>query len=778
MVGSAPVRDASSGGITSAAAAGTGVGQTVTGTPVNSVLYARVWLDVPSGNTTALTSVTGGGLTWELIGERSKHSDGGSAQNGHVAVWRAVCLAGGSVTATATASGAGVGASDWISISVEVCTGGRLSGGVPEIVYESSTSGLIRLPAGSGTVAIGRNSYLSGVSVDWNAAAIPTAGTGWTARIGAQPGPPAYTAYAATRDGQAAPFGAVFDSTAPAAGSINNTLLVEVLPPFTPLANDAETGSNGVAPAASNTLAAGNDPWDAVAVTGSAGVTYDNTAPAHGALAYRIASGVTSGQAILTWNAQSIGRLDRVWGRLNLRLSAYDSGLTFLRLRGGGTQIIRLTLDGTGHLQLRNSGNSTVATSTTVLGTGTYVRLEFDVTPSVAAGAATIRIYTSVDSTTITETMSVTSQALGAAYVDEANWGQVASAANMPVYYVDDLQLNATGFPGPAAGGGTATDVPDRGVGARQAGSPSAALAGVAVTDVPRGSRAGQSAPVATVGVAASVASGAARLGRSTVAPATGVAAAVTTGGSRAARSPAASAVGVSVAAPPGSARAGATGTVVNVGVAMSAGSGGSRAARSSTVVVAGVAAAVPPTAGARGGGSTVTFGTATVAVPDIARGSRAAASPAQVSTGQAVTATSKAARAATSPTSPVTAVAAAAASVAGRAGGATAVAASGVAATLPGRAGRAGTSGVVVVAGTSVTIPPSGSRCGVSRVASPIDVQVPTVVVGVRGGRSPAVALTSATVAPATYARSHVTFPRSRPGVSRPYAHPTGRST
>ena len=126
---------------------------------------------------------------------------------------------------------------------------------------------------------------------------------------------------------------------------------------------------------------------------------------------------------------------------------------TYMRLRGNSTQVMRITQDGSGHLQIRNSANTVVATFTAAITNSAWVRVEFDVTPSVAAGAVSVKLFNTTDGTTATETQSVTSQALGIAYVDEVSWGQVASASNAPTMYLDDLQLNATGFPGPLGGG-------------------------------------------------------------------------------------------------------------------------------------------------------------------------------------------------------------------------------------------------------------------------------------------------------------------------------------
>ena len=453
MPTTAPVRHASGGAITHGSNAITGVAESLTSVPANSVLYAWVFIDVNTNDTGAVTAVTDnvGGLSWVLVAERSKHSDGASAQNGHIAVWRAVFTAGGSIQVTATASGGSVTSSTPISLNTEVITGSRLSGGRPEIPFEGSSTGTVKLPT-SGTTHYGRYSYLRGSNVDWNAAANPTAGAGWTTRIAARPGAPNYTAWGADAPAVAAGQDLQFTSTAPTSGTINNTIVLEHLPAFTTLANGAEDGTNNVAPVAASTGSAGEEPWDTVTVTGGAGVVYSTDQANSGTKSYKITSGA-SGQAFVQWNVASIGQLDRVYGRFYLYAATNNAGLTFMRLRGNGTQIVRITMDATGHLEIRNSANTVVATFTNAIAASQWVRVEFDVTPSVAAGAASVKLFNTAASTTATETQSVTSQALGIAFVDEVSWGQVAAAVTMPTYYLDDLQLNITGLPGPVGGG-------------------------------------------------------------------------------------------------------------------------------------------------------------------------------------------------------------------------------------------------------------------------------------------------------------------------------------
>lgn len=452
MPTTAPGRDASGGAIAHGTNALTGVAQSLTSVPANSVLYAWVFLDVGTGDTAATPTVVDNvGGTWTLVAERSKHSDGGSAQNGHVSVFRYVFVAGGSITVTASASGGSITSSTPISVNTEVITGGRVSAGVPEIAFEGSTTGTVRLPA-AGTNPVGRYSYVRGTNVDWNAAANPTAASPWTTRVAARPGAPNYTAWGADLVAQAAAQDVQFASSAPTSGTINNTIMLDILPAFTALANGGEDGSNTVAPVAA-TSGTVDQPWDVVTATGGTTIVYSTDQAAHGTLSYKIVSTGVAGTAFTTWSSASLGRLDRIYGRFYLYAASNNAGLVFLRLRGAATQVLKIGMDASGHLEVRNSANTVIQTFTTAITSSTWVRVEFDVTPSVAGGVATVKLFNTTDSTTVTETHTLTSQALGTTFVDEVSWGQSTAATSMPTYYLDDVQVNATALPGPVSGG-------------------------------------------------------------------------------------------------------------------------------------------------------------------------------------------------------------------------------------------------------------------------------------------------------------------------------------
>lgn len=219
----------------------------------------------------------------------------------------------------------------------------------------------------------------------------------------------------------------------------------------------AEGGSDETTVTEANSGGASGTAWETVDIDATGALVYDTAQAAHGTYSMRHTMGVTSGQARAIWEAATIGSVARLYGRLYIRSSDMTSSRSICRIRGNNTQIVRLQIDATGHLELRNSGNTVVDTSTTVLADDTWYRLEFDVRPGNPV-TNTVNIYVG-DSTSLTEAVSASSNYSTQVVVDEFGVGNFANASNTPNTWFDSIQVNDTGLPGPA-GGTNATATP------------------------------------------------------------------------------------------------------------------------------------------------------------------------------------------------------------------------------------------------------------------------------------------------------------------------------
>lgn len=178
---------------------------------------------------------------------------------------------------------------------------------------------------------------------------------------------------------------------------------------------------------------------------------FDNAQFAHGTQAFKVATGATAG----TSNAlQTFAGVATVFFRFYIYATNWTSTQQFgVRVRGSAVQAARVTFDSSGHVKLLNSPNSAIAggTGTIPLSTATWYRVEGTVTQG-AAGTAVINVY-QLDSGTLTDNLgtigSPLSDNFGTNNIDEFAFGLFATTANVAPYWVDDLVINDTGFPGP-----------------------------------------------------------------------------------------------------------------------------------------------------------------------------------------------------------------------------------------------------------------------------------------------------------------------------------------
>jgi hypothetical protein len=102
---------------------------------------------------------------------------------------------------------------------------------------------------------------------------------------------------------------------------------------------------------------------------------------------------------------------------------------------------------------LKNFNSGTQSLGAITVATGQWTRIEIAFTASGSVGSATANFFAGadVDTTTVTDTISVSNQNYG---TSTASWWycgfQNSSVANVPTIYYANWQLNNTGNPGPA----------------------------------------------------------------------------------------------------------------------------------------------------------------------------------------------------------------------------------------------------------------------------------------------------------------------------------------
>jgi len=217
----------------------------------------------------------------------------------------------------------------------------------------------------------------------------------------------------------------------------------------------AEGVASGTTVTTTNSATSG-DAYTTVTIPTSGTFAYDNAHAAHGTQSFKIATGGTSGTNVAL---QSFTGVPVVWGRFYIYTTDWTSSQNIgARLRSAGTQVVRFCFDSSGHLSVKNTGNTVVLTGTVALSNATWYRVEFMCDPGTSTtGAATMTVY-ALDSTSPIDSVTTSTQNFGTGNVDEYGIGLFTAAASVSPFWIDDTVINDSGYPGPAAVAAALTD--------------------------------------------------------------------------------------------------------------------------------------------------------------------------------------------------------------------------------------------------------------------------------------------------------------------------------
>lgn len=208
---------------------------------------------------------------------------------------------------------------------------------------------------------------------------------------------------------------------------------------------------SGTAITTGNSGGASGSAFDAVQLGTGAAVTSDSAHAHRGALSCHVTTGGTAAQDNVLWST-SAGTLTQSWFRLYLYFTANPAATTQVYSAfnvGGGTECAALSVNTSGTLRFDNSTGSPIITTTTAIATGQWVRIEGFITGSATVGQLELKLFNTPDSLTPDETHTSTAAQNTAGPLAFYNFGTVGAAANVS-YWLDDLGLSSTGYPGPA----------------------------------------------------------------------------------------------------------------------------------------------------------------------------------------------------------------------------------------------------------------------------------------------------------------------------------------
>lgn len=216
--------------------------------------------------------------------------------------------------------------------------------------------------------------------------------------------------------------------------------------------NNANAGTNGaiVSYGASGGASSGMD-WDFIYIGTDASLTYADQ-PARGSLSYKCTLGVTATEAKMEW--QRFQSSPTVYVRFYVFLPSLPSGsFRFLEFSDGTQFAWSFGCRNDGKLSIRDSAGTSMNVSTLSLPTGRWLRLEAKVDAHGSVGGSTVKIFTEADSPypaeimTSANTYNTAPNGIGISLV---RIGIIASGAANFTYYLDDIELNNTGYAGPA----------------------------------------------------------------------------------------------------------------------------------------------------------------------------------------------------------------------------------------------------------------------------------------------------------------------------------------
>lgn len=218
------------------------------------------------------------------------------------------------------------------------------------------------------------------------------------------------------------------------------------------LNNTAESGTIGATVATGNSGGASGDSWDNVQIGTNASNTYVETPVLNGKRAYRLATGANSVMVYNQWTAKIAARwpagMTTNYGRCYLYITAIpgvDTTFAEMSDAAGTTNRANIRVRSTGAIRLRNAANGTVTTTATILSLNTLYRVEWRVDGSIT-GDYTLALFLGNSAVAI-ETLSGTANFGGV--IGTYRFGYVANVANAGPIYLDGMNVNDTGLPGP-----------------------------------------------------------------------------------------------------------------------------------------------------------------------------------------------------------------------------------------------------------------------------------------------------------------------------------------
>lgn len=217
-----------------------------------------------------------------------------------------------------------------------------------------------------------------------------------------------------------------------------------------PLSNNFETGE-----ADETTITTGNsgggtagNAFDDVLISGSSTLVYDDARAAHGTLSARMVQDASSG-VYVGWTTSLSGPSEH-WGRVYVYFTAAPAvnALWLINPQLASSTAALFRYNTTGKIDIFDSTLSASTSTTNTVPLNEWVRLEWRLLNNTSNGIVELKMFHGDDSSPM-ETITRTSQNTLTS-IDQVVIGQTAALSTGLTFWLDDIEVNGTGYPGPA----------------------------------------------------------------------------------------------------------------------------------------------------------------------------------------------------------------------------------------------------------------------------------------------------------------------------------------
>jgi hypothetical protein len=215
-----------------------------------------------------------------------------------------------------------------------------------------------------------------------------------------------------------------------------------------PKTHSAEGGSNGTTVTTGNSGGTSGNAFEYVTIGSGAALIYDNTRSAHGTLSVKGTQAASPAGVIRVGWEEATGQTT-LYGRLYVYRTANPTG--------DGHAVVEFQTPGVGvwgYIHINTSGilvctdsAASAASGTTAIQLNAWNRIEFKYVASTTVGVIEAKLFTG-DASSPVDTVTKSGGNTGAS-ATTVMMGQLFVSDASAAWWVDDLQVNGTAYPGP-----------------------------------------------------------------------------------------------------------------------------------------------------------------------------------------------------------------------------------------------------------------------------------------------------------------------------------------